>query len=215
VGHRATYVLVEAGKQEIYFSNWGALRLGHDIFFGPEQTVPFVRRHMPDDRLLDECFCEGGALLDLDRRHLLFFSWYEIDEPVVCRHFLALTRLNYAGWTLQYAEDGIVDICRYMGRDPAEVVRLDSSTRSSLTPPPFAVEPRARMTDAEALDRIENHLLSAAASFEETERFVDGVVRAGCGLFPHARHLVPWAGDEEGRRRTIRKRLAEYRSSPA
>jgi hypothetical protein len=116
LGHRANYVVIESGKQEVYFANWGALNLAHDIFFGPQITGAFMRAHVPDDSLLNGVFCEGAALLDLDEHHLLFFSWYVLSEPVVAQHYVALAQANYPGWSIEHAREGIIGICRYMGR---------------------------------------------------------------------------------------------------
>jgi hypothetical protein len=207
VGHRANYIVIESGKQALYFSNWGALNLAHDIFFGPETTVPFLRTHLAKDTLLDEVYCEGAALLDLDHKRLIFFSWHVFSDPLIIRHYTTLLQKGYPGWNIQYASEGIIEICRYMERDTAEVTVEDDfevlSDNGPTTTPP--------LTDKEAIDRIEDHLLSADSEALELKMWLENLEKSGLTFFPHARYTAP--PERSVKREAIRRLLTDYRFS--
>ena len=148
MGRRANYFLIEAGKVDVRFANWGGPSLPRDLFFGPEVAAALFRAHEPATHLLDEVFCEGAALLD--------FGWHLIDDPVVRAHHEALLREAYQGWTVLARYEALVEIHQYLGWDPEPIrVNLD------LNPTWPTAEPESTRSAAEALDAIEEYLLSA------------------------------------------------------
>ena len=68
MGDRANYVIIESGKYDIYFANCGALSIAQDVFGGVEKTSSYIRSCTITNELLSELFCEGGILLDLDKK---------------------------------------------------------------------------------------------------------------------------------------------------
>src|SRR5438045_2436345 len=121
MGHRANYVIIERGKHNVYFYNWGGLSLISDIFYGPEITESFVRSLIPVEDLLTDIWCEGGVLLDYDQKQLMFFSWHILDNPVIVSHYSRLLQITYPGWDIRWATNEIRDICRYIGREMSHV----------------------------------------------------------------------------------------------
>ena len=65
--------------------------------------------------------CDGGALIDTDRRVLLFFTTREL--PAYRAAMLDGYRRVWAGWQVRWADGGLADLARYVGVDPA-VVRV-------------------------------------------------------------------------------------------
>ena len=116
MGQRANYVLVEGGKWDLYYSHWSANRADQDLFWGPAHSIEFVRRQERTDAWLDDVWCEGGALVDTDRRLLLWFGGEDIRWEVP-RHRLtfALMRRVWRGWTVRWAFEGLGDIVDHLG----------------------------------------------------------------------------------------------------
>jgi hypothetical protein len=116
VGHRANYVLVDDGGFSLFYSHWGANRVDRDFFWGPAHALDFVRKQDPTNEWLDEVWCEGGALIDVPKRVLLFFGGEDIcHDPLRHRVTLALMRRPWAGWTVSWAREGLGDFADHLG----------------------------------------------------------------------------------------------------
>ena len=63
--------------------------------------------------------CEGGALIDADRRVLLFFTTRAL--PAYRTAMLDGYRRVWAGWRVTWADGGLADLAKYVGVDPAAV----------------------------------------------------------------------------------------------
>jgi len=76
MGQRANLIIVSNGSAEIYYTHHRATTLDKDLFWGPDYVKGFIRAQQPvlDRSLLDEIWAEGGAVMDLDKRHLLWFG---------------------------------------------------------------------------------------------------------------------------------------------
>lgn len=124
MGHRANYALVEDGQQRLYFSRWGAIVVPSVLLGGPEATSVYIRALTPTDHLLNNTWAEGGIVLDIDQKHLLFWGGqYAIDcTTSVRRTFLAVLRTLWPGWTVEWAMGGIVDLARSVGWDVSQVI---------------------------------------------------------------------------------------------
>lgn len=118
MGQRANLVIVpEGGRYELYYSHWRANTLDSDLFWGPAVALDFIRRQQPTTEWLDERWCEGGAVMDLPRRHLLWFGGEDTHFDVhVRRVLLELMRQFWPGWTVTWASEGVADLARYVGK---------------------------------------------------------------------------------------------------
>jgi hypothetical protein len=125
MGHRANYVVVERGARELYYSHWTANTLTRDLFWGPEWALPFVRRQERTEEWLDDIWCEGAALVDLDRKVLLLFGGEDEKYDVAHRRvYLSLLRSVWAGWEVRWAHEGLIDVVDHLGLARA-LVRSD------------------------------------------------------------------------------------------
>jgi hypothetical protein len=87
--------------------------------------------------------CDGGALIDADRRVLLFFT--ATAHPAYRTAMLdGFTRV-WTGWQVVWAGGGVADLARYVGVDPA-AVRSGAPARLG--------DPEAGAPPAEALDEL-------------------------------------------------------------
>jgi hypothetical protein len=122
MGQRANYVLVEESGWSLFYSHWAANTIDRDLFWGPDHAIAFVRAQEPTTQWLDDVWCEGGAVVDVRRRALLFFGGEDIRWDVL-RHRLtiALMRRVWHGWTVRWAFEGLGDVVDYLGLSRALV----------------------------------------------------------------------------------------------
>jgi hypothetical protein len=127
VGARANYVVVDDQGWRLSYSHWGAQVVHADLAPGPEAAVRFAERQEPRDPRtgwLDDRWAEGAALVDLSRRHLLFWGSAEIlYRPDTRVPYFALLAETWPGWTVRWAYDELADLASYVGVD-VDVVRL-------------------------------------------------------------------------------------------
>ena len=76
MGNRANLVIVENGQWQLHYSHWAGCRMLDALAFGPDFAVHYIRSHRlcAKDEWTDPVWADGGALVDLDERRLLFFG---------------------------------------------------------------------------------------------------------------------------------------------
>ena len=129
MGQRANIVIVENGSSQLYYDHWCGNALDLELFWGPEDFAAFVRQRDPEDDeyWLDERWCDGAALLDLNRRSLLFFGGECARFNVRHRRvYFNLLRPRWPGWRIEWAHEGIVSIARAIGL-PLDDFLVDSN----------------------------------------------------------------------------------------
>lgn len=144
MGERANLVVVQSSQWELYYSHWCAGSLACDLFWGPVHAERFIRIQRPSapDEWLDTVWAEGGAVLDLDRRSLLFFGGGDFLYDVPLRRMLLrLMKPLWEGWTIQWAYEGIVAIAEAVGVSRSTVI---AARNSSEEPPPSWETPEER-----------------------------------------------------------------------
>ncbi len=131
MGQRANLVVVRDDQWQLYYDHWCANRLDRELFWGPQLATEFVQSRGPVDRVsgwLDNVWCEGGAVIDHDRRVLLWFGGEDIMWDPVERsiHARAMAHV-WAGWEIRWARGGVVDLASYVGVSTGSL-RSDRST---------------------------------------------------------------------------------------
>ncbi|MGW0520637.1 hypothetical protein [Crossiella sp. NPDC003009] len=120
MGHRANFVLVEPdGDWSLRYSHWAANTLDTDLLPGPEHAVRLVRAQQPTEEWLDQRWGEGGLLLDLRRRVVLFFSWHLRELPLRAAVFAVLAR-TWPGWQVRWAYRGMAELRGWVGLPPGQ-----------------------------------------------------------------------------------------------
>ncbi|MEW1643935.1 hypothetical protein [Streptomyces sp. NPDC091219] len=113
MGARAQYVVVENGTWQRYYSHWAANRVAADLLPSPAAATRCFRAHREIDEWLDDVWCEGAALVDHDRRVLLWFAHVgDWADHLAVRAVLALT---WPGWDVRFAHDGLGDLTHHLG----------------------------------------------------------------------------------------------------
>ena len=113
MGARAQYVVVEDGAWQRYYSHWAAGRVVDDLLPGPAAATRCFRANREIDHWLDDVWCEGAALVDHDRRMLLWFAFADSwADHIAARAVLART---WPGWDVRFAHDGMGDLTHHLG----------------------------------------------------------------------------------------------------
>jgi hypothetical protein len=113
MGARAQYVVVENRTWQRYYSHWAANRVVDDLLPGPVAATRCFRANQEIDEWLDDVWCEGAALVDHDRRILLWFAFADSwADHLAARAVLART---WPGWDVRFAHDGMGDLTDHLG----------------------------------------------------------------------------------------------------
>lgn len=123
MGQRANLIVVRNGSYQLYYSHWCANTLSRDLFWGPEETLSFIEGQQPAEGWLDDRWAEGGVIMDIDHKVLLWYGGEDIMYDVPLRRQLfTLMQPLWSGWELRWAKAGIVDMATYLNY-PLENVR--------------------------------------------------------------------------------------------
>ncbi len=140
MGQRANLIIVSNGRREVFYTHHRANTLDQDLFWGPQYAVGFIRSQRPvaADQLLDEVWAEGGAVLDLDCRVLLWFGGEDIAWEIPTRrvHAQLMSHL-WRGWEIRWASGGVGDLAEYLGNS---VEKLLSSEFEPAADAPNVIE---------------------------------------------------------------------------
>ncbi|MER5863012.1 hypothetical protein [Kitasatospora sp. NPDC002040] len=130
MGDRANVIVVRAnGTHELYRTGW-AVGLDLDLLDGPAAVLELLPGLRQDGWWLDDVMAQGGILVDLGRKVLLFFAWEGPSTQL--RHraaVFALIRAAWQGWEVRWLYDGAAELRAYLGLDP-EYVRDRDGGRS-------------------------------------------------------------------------------------
>lgn len=125
MGQRANLILVEGNKYELYYDHWCANRLDAYLFWGVDRAAQFFREHAKqgDEWWIDNIWCEGGAVIDLNKKILLWFGGEDISYDIPLRRLmLELMRMNWQDYRILWAHEGVADMADYVGYDRNKVI---------------------------------------------------------------------------------------------
>ncbi|MEZ0362634.1 hypothetical protein ACAG26_02865 [Mycobacterium sp. pUA109] len=117
MGNRANFVVVADQDWRLYYAHWAGCRMLDALIGGPELALRYVAslRACPKNEWVSPVWADGGALIDLDRRRLLFFG----DELMVTmaerRAMLAVLGAVWPGYAVGWAYDGPAELAGYVG----------------------------------------------------------------------------------------------------
>jgi hypothetical protein len=119
VGNRANFVIVKDQDWQLFYAHWAGYRMLDALIGGPELAVRYAQsqRPVPKHDWVDPLWADGGAVVDLDRRRLLFFG----DEMMVSmnerRAMLSVLAAVWPGYAIGWAYDGTTELAGYVGAD--------------------------------------------------------------------------------------------------
>lgn len=132
MGSRANLAIIENHTLELYYSHWAGETLPHDLFWGLPHALAFIRaqHRLANDNWLDDVWCEGGCVLNLDKSYLIFFCREDFAFDIPLRRvFLSLFRHTWPAWHIEWANQGIVDLAFAVGI-PREKVLAERTPRN-------------------------------------------------------------------------------------
>jgi hypothetical protein len=131
------YLIVRDGQYTYLPNNLGAYEILEITVGGSELTLRFLDTwHQvafggEDIDLRPDSYtyanCEGGLLVDCDERVLMVFTRHR-SWSVRAAYFDTVRR-TWPGWQVRWAYDGIGELARYVGLDPAQSARADRGPR--------------------------------------------------------------------------------------
>lgn len=119
MGNRANIVIVENQDWQLYYSHWSGCRMLDALIGGPDFALRYVRslRRCAKDEWTHPAWADGGAVIDLDRRRVLFFGDELMVEMNERRALLAVLATLWPGYQIGWAYDGTVEIAGYVGTE--------------------------------------------------------------------------------------------------
>lgn len=128
MGDRANVIVVrENGTHELYRTGW-AVGIDLDLLEGPTPVLAMLPGLRQDGWWLNDTMAQGGILLDLGRKVLLFFAWEGPSTEL--RHRAAvfeLIRAAWPGWEVRWLYGGSAELREYVGLDPGYVRCRDAA----------------------------------------------------------------------------------------
>ena len=124
MGHRTNLIIIENGEKTVYYDHWIAINLDKTLFWDFQFAREYIRAQEEfKGAWLDELFAEGGAVLDIDNKYLLLFACDKIQRDVPYRRkFVELQQQIWEGWTVEWANRGVVDMAEYVGYPKEDVL---------------------------------------------------------------------------------------------
>ena len=135
MGHRTNLIIIENGEKKVYYDHWIAINLDRTLFWDFTFVLEYIKaqERVGDEMWLDELFAEGGAVVDVDKKYLLWFACGDVGRFVPYRRkFLELQRKIWEGWEVEWASRGVVDMAEYVGYPKENVLndfRWDEENR--------------------------------------------------------------------------------------
>jgi len=120
MGNRANFVVVENQDWQLYYAHCTGYCMLDALIGGPDLALRYVanlRRCSPDD-WVDAGWADGGAVIDLDQRRLLFFGDELMTGIPERRAMLKVLDELWPAYEVRYAYDGTAEIAGYVGGQP-------------------------------------------------------------------------------------------------
>ncbi|MGH3562490.1 MAG: hypothetical protein ACRDTN_11990 [Mycobacterium sp.] len=119
MGNRANFVVVEDGDWRLYYSHWAGCRMLDALIGGPPLALRYVHslRRCPRQEWVDPLWADGGALVDFDRRRLLFFGDELLVDMGERRAVMSALAAIWDDYAIGWAYDGAVELAGYVGAE--------------------------------------------------------------------------------------------------
>lgn len=133
MGNRANLVLVDEDGWQLRYSHWAGCRLLDALIGGPEMAKRYVLAQDWSDFWTDELWADGGLVLDLVQRRLMFFG-----EELMCsmnerRAMFEVLSILWPGYSISWLYDGTAEVAAYVDV-PVELCDRPSQPELVLAP---------------------------------------------------------------------------------
>jgi hypothetical protein len=125
MGNRANLVIVEDGDWTLHYAHyahyahWAGCRMLDGLAFGPEHALRYIGAHRlcPKDEWTGPLWADGGALVDVDRRRLLFFGEERMSTMPERRAMLEVLATMWPDYAVGWAYGGTDELAAYVGAE--------------------------------------------------------------------------------------------------
>lgn len=119
MGNRANFVIVKDGDWQLYYSHWAGCRILDALIGGPDLALRYAQalRRCARDQWVDPLWADGGAVVDLDRRRVLFFGDELMVEMAERRALMEVLAAVWPGYSIGWAYDGTTELAGYVGAE--------------------------------------------------------------------------------------------------
>ena len=117
MGNRANFVIVKDQDWRLYYSHWGGCRMLDALIGGPQLALRYAAslRRCEKNEWCDPTWADGGAVVDLDRRRVLFFGEPLMVEMNERRALMEVLATVWPGYEICWAYDGTAELAGYVG----------------------------------------------------------------------------------------------------
>ena len=117
MGNRANFVIVKDEDWQLYYSHWGGCRMLDALIGGPELALRYAAslRRCEKNEWCAPSWADGGAVVDLDRRRVLFFGEPLMVEMNERRALMSVLATVWPGYEICWAYDGTEELAGYVG----------------------------------------------------------------------------------------------------
>ncbi|MEV0342228.1 hypothetical protein AB0H49_24695 [Nocardia sp. NPDC050713] len=183
MGSRGEIVVIEGGSQQKYYTHWGGGSLHLDLLPGPQAAVRFASAQSALDAWVYDL--EAAAVIDIDRRVLLWFSNACAEDAIRSAVFETMA-ITWPQWEVRWAgyrERDLADYCD--GRWPRCLVLVSGVERARCYTP--AIDLASLVAQGPAV-------VETIAGWAEATR-IPAVPAHGLHLDPARRSGALWALD--------------------
>jgi len=119
MGNRANFVIVQNQDWQLYYSHWAGCRMLDALIGGPDLALRYARSLRPCAKTdwVDPLWADGGAVVDLDRRRMLFFGDELMVDMPLRRALLRVLEELWPGYEICWAYDGTLELAGYVGAE--------------------------------------------------------------------------------------------------
>jgi hypothetical protein len=119
MGNRANIVIVKDRDWQLYYAHWAGGRILDALIGGPELALRYAQslRQSPKDEWVTPLWADGGALVDLDRRRVLFFGESLMIEMPERRGLMRVLSAVWPDYAIGWAYDGTAELASYVGAE--------------------------------------------------------------------------------------------------
>ncbi len=114
----AIFCLIRDGQTRLYINRWASVFLHREILFGPDDFETWATQLEEEEE--SDCWegCCGGAVVDYDRRRLVWFGEAnELEIPRVAAVHERMLRAAWPGFEVGFAPEGAKSLAQAAGAD--------------------------------------------------------------------------------------------------
>ncbi len=117
MGNRANFVIVKDQEWQLYYSHWAGYRILDALIGGPQLALRYTKslRQCAKDQWVDQLWADGGAVVDLDRRRVLFFGDELMARMQERRALVSVLAAVWPDYAIRWAYDGTAELAGYVG----------------------------------------------------------------------------------------------------